>query len=232
VVVSQRSPLECEPLDAEGVAWIAAGCCAPNGPRDVLARLDADVLVADRAWWEPALADPLRRPVVRLAMDHPPEAGDWNLDAEPLHPWGWWQLPTRGEVRASWGVHDDRPVVVAHSPTTMRRWCELRAGPYLPAGAELRTVDRWRDSLQLVGADLIVSSAGWAASCEARWSGVPHVLLDVGASDQAPRATHQFAQLAGVVAAVRPAELPADHRADAALAAAAVARFCARLAVG
>lgn len=209
VVLSQRTPQQFAPLDYERIAWRAAGCCAPDGPQQALAELDADVLVADPAWWEFASHD--RRPTIRLGFAG--AGADWDLDAAPIHPWAWWPLPTRAEVRAAWGVAPSVPVVATMSPSTIGDYVELRVADAIPAGAHHVRMTSWRDSLQFVGADLVVCSAGWASSVEARWSGVPYALLSTGVPDQIPRGTHTLGQAYDAVKALEVADLPGSHRA-------------------
>lgn len=208
VVLSQRDGArQWAPLDAEGIPHLRAGCCGGESMEASLASLQADLLVADPVWWDVARAD--GRPVITLGKHSHPDC-DWNVDELPLHPWAYGLTRTRAEVRSEWGVPDSTPVVACMSPTHMRNTMENTVKDSLPPGALLVSLQKWGDAPKMVGADLIVTSAGWASSVEARWSGVPHCLLGLGAPDQPTRVTHSRSEAAALVAHVEPANLPDD----------------------
>lgn len=207
VLSAQRGPREWAPLDAEGIAYETVGCCGDESPEAKLAELDADLLVADPAWWPVAEAD--GRPCIKLGWASSGDP-DWDLDQLPLHPWAFGLHRTRGMVRAEWGVDPDELVVAVQSPTHIRYFVEQLVQPHVPAEARMVPLTGWGAAHRMVGADLIVTSAGWAQSVECRWSGVPHVLLDLDGLDGKPRVTHQTHELADVVRTAEPAELPDD----------------------
>jgi len=180
--------------------------------QDVLTQTAADVIVADHCWRELAAAD--GRPYLVMGM-HDAEGSTWDLDAMPIHPWAWKHLPTRAAVRHGWGVDDDQLVIGTLSPATRRNVLENALTDVIPERALHVRLGGWGCSHQMVGCDLVVASAGWASSWEARWSGVPHCLVDVGGPDQPKRATHTYASARVEVAAARPALLPPEHTASA-----------------
>lgn len=209
VVLAHRDTLDNEPLTLERVPWRHVDCCTPGEHMpDVLAQTAADVIVADHCWRNVAAAD--GRPYVVVGMHG---AGTWDLDSHPVHPWAWQLLPDRATVRASWGVEEDRPVVGTLSPWSRRNVLENQLRGAIPDHALHVHLDGWGCSRQMVGCDLVVASAGWASSWEARWSGVPHALVDVGGPDQPQRATHTYEQARELVAQLTPTPLPGGHRA-------------------
>jgi hypothetical protein len=196
-------------LDAYSIPHSTVPCCDElRPPARWVAELPSEVLVADRSWWDLAVAD--GRPLLRVGFA--PDEPDWDLDAGPIHPWAWQNLPTRAAVRDGWGVPPGTPVVACMSNWQYKRVIEHRVADAVPANARLVSLRGPNAAHQFVGADLVVTTAGWASSWEARWSGVPHCLLDVGGPDGLSRVTHDIAEAREAVANVRLAELPGDHR--------------------
>lgn len=209
VVLAHRTALDNEPLTLEHVKWRHVDCCTPGEQMgDVLAQTAADVIVADWCWRDLAAAD--GRPYLTVGMHG---EGDWDLDSKPIHPWAWQLLPDRETVRRSWGVGPSVPVVGVLSPWSRRYVLENHLRNGLPD--EYVSLSGWGCSRYMVGCDLVVASAGWASSWEARWSGIPHVLVNVGAKDQMPRATHTYDEAVEAVAKLESAQLPGWHRVDA-----------------
>lgn len=210
VVIGQRSVFDNEPLDAERVPWVQAFCCEQGpGMQWHLDHLDVDVIVSDMCHAPLAEAD--GRPFITLGMHG---AGHWDLDAMPLHPWEWQALPRRVDVRALWGMSPSTPVVVAMSNHIAPDNIEHRIRDSVPDGALLVSLHEWGSARRMVGADLVVCTAGWSSSWEARWSGVPACVLDIGGPDQAPRATHTLEEAREAVRNVQCVDLPADHTAE------------------
>ena len=205
-VVGYRAPRDWEPCDREGIGHVSFDCCGVPAARQ-LAELPADLLVADPSWWEVAVAD--GRPCVRLGWASS-GAPDWDLDAGPIHPWADGLPLTRGAVRELWGVGPETPVVATLSNRRYRNIIENRVADSVPEGARLVSLSGWGAAERMVGADLVVATAGWASSVECRWTGVPHCLLDVGGPDGWPRVTHTVDEARRAVAAVSPWPSPSD----------------------
>jgi hypothetical protein len=206
VVLGHRSPEDNVLLDYEKIPYIHAGCCGDDSMEAHLARLDVDVLVADMCWRNLAAAD--GRPHIVMGMHG---AGMWDLDSMPLHPWAWQQFGRRIEIRALFGAPPDVPVVAFMSNATRERVIENALEEHVPEGAISVSLTGPFVARQFVGADLVVTSAGWGSAWEARWSGVAYVLVDVGGPDQPQRATHTWEQAAEAIAQVTVADLPPDH---------------------
>jgi len=208
VVLAHRTALDNEPLTLEGVRWRHVDCCTPDEQMpDLLAQTAADVIVADWCWRNVAAAD--GRPYIVVGMHG---AGTWDLDSQPVHPWAWQLLPTRETVRSSWGV-GDAPVVGTLSPWSRVNVIENALRDVLPDYRHVH-LSGWGCSRWMVGCDLVVASAGWGSSWEARWSGVPFCLVDVGGPDQPLRATHTYDEAREAVRQLTPALLPGEHRAN------------------
>jgi len=209
VVLGQRSEVDNEVLIAERVPFVHVGCCGDDSMEHHLARTEADVLVADACWAPLAAAD--GRPYITLGMHG---AGEWDLDSMPLHPWTWQALPRRVDVRALFDVPEDVPVVAIMSNATRVNVIENAVARWAPSHAVVVSLHGPFVARRMVGADLVVTSAGWASSWEARWSGVPYVLVDVGGPDQPRRATHTFDEAREAVSAVTLADLSPGHTAQ------------------
>lgn len=211
VVLSQgRGERQWLPLAGTGIGHVTVGCCGDDGPRSHLERLDADVLVADPAWHERARAD--GRPCITLGWTSMKADADWNLDVGPLHPWAFGLPMNRGQARSLWGVTDSTPVVVVMSPSHLKGTMESSVRDARPPGGVLVSLKRWSEAPMMVGADLIVTSAGWASSVEAKWSGVPHCLIDLDGLDMASRITHDREAMRDAVRNAQCAQLPLDWR--------------------
>jgi hypothetical protein len=179
------------------------GLGGPHPTRVALAETEADVIVADWQSWGIAQAD--GRPFVRIGFAHRSETL-WDLDERPLHPSGRKPPePLRSDLRAALGLSG--PVVVSMSPLSQRGIIEGTIE------AAARTLDRHPEATLVVAppenggvlfraADLVVTSAGWSSSWEARWSGVPHFLVRTNDSDQWLRYSGGVEDLAKAVEAV------------------------------
>lgn len=205
-VLSPRGwdPREWGPLAPYSFQLHSCGCCGDQERQ--LAALEADVLVADPSWWE--LADLDGRPWISLGWTG--WGASWDLDLQPLHPWAYGLGVTRQGVREEWGTPPDCPVIACMSPSGMPHWIENRVRDVIPAGAQMVELTGVGAARQMLGADLVVCSAGWASSVEARWSGVPHILMNSGGPDQQPRITHELDEARELVGAVQLQDLPAD----------------------
>lgn len=208
-VLAQRSIEDNEPLVEERIPFVHAECCGAMTMQNLLAGSVADVVIADMCWARLALAS--GQPYVILGMHG---AGTWDLDAQPIHPWAWQPLPRRKDVRLFFDVDDETPVVAVLSPKRMGNVIENVVRPHIPEHARLVSLTGVGAARRMVGADLVLASAGWASTWEARWSGVPYALVDVGGRDQASRATHSWAGLTEAVKHVRVADLPPEHTAS------------------
>jgi hypothetical protein len=208
-VLAQRSTDDNAPLIVEKIPFAHAECCGERTMGHLLDEsLAADVIVADMCWADLAKND--GRPSVILGMHGD---GDWDLDDMPIHPWAWQPFARRKDIRLFYDVDDDTPLVAVMSPVRMENVLENHVRDALPAGARLVSLTGVDASRRMVGADLVVTSAGWGSSWEARWTGAPYCLVDVGGPDQPQRATHSYDEAREAVANVRLADLPPEHTA-------------------
>lgn len=223
VVLSHRAPEAFGDLPGLGVECVSTGCCGDDTMRRHLARTDVDVVVADWQSWHVAEGD--RRPHMLIGFSHRKTEGlMWDLDEMPLHPWGdsaligqHSPLERRQLVRSQLGLIEEELVVMTMSSTTFPGSVESRVRPLL---AELRPSAVHlvaETAFDFFGADLIVTNAGWSAATEARWSGVPHVLLMLGGLDQPARVCGDIRSALVNLERHRPAdddELIVDHVPD------------------
>lgn len=172
-------------VDFDGLEALAEVVSTRNldDVRTALARTEGEVIVSDRQSLR--VADEDGRPVMSIGFANRPETL-WDLDVAPLHPWG--ANPPerlRDEIRRSLGDPGGL-VLVTMSP---------RSQPGIIEGAISEGLGRRPDVTHLVveardgaplfcAADLVVTSAGWSSSWEARWCGTPSVLVRTNDSDQ------------------------------------------------
>jgi len=194
--------------DFEDLAAVAS-CISVSNQREglvALAQLDPDVVVADWQWWRNA-PRAIAGGVVRVGFAHR-EGTEWDLDLAPLHPWG--AAPPR-----TTRTERTRPRVLTMSPRSQPGIIEAIAGPAIAAAdVEHVIADERNGGVQMRDADLVVTSAGWSSSWEARWSGVPHFLCRTNDTDQWLRATDgsvaEMVTQAGVLRGWSPPAVP-DH---------------------
>lgn len=149
--------------------------------------------------------------IARYGQGNPPD-DVWDCETRPLHPWATEPLPSRREAQDVFG-EDRRPVLgvldQSHTPGVLWRICREWADP----GWHVFPLAGWGADRFCVGADLLVSSAGWAQVTQAKAARIPHIAVDQ-VSDQWPRAHCTLAELATVIANIEPAYalLPGHHR--------------------
>jgi hypothetical protein len=220
LVLSTRAPEAFGRLPGLGVECVTVGCCGDESLSTQLDALDFDVIVADWQSWEIARDD--GRPVMTIGFAHRRDEGlGWDLDEMPLHPWGnesclrqTSPIMRRREMRRRLGIGEHELVVMTMSSTTYPGSVESRLGEVVEC-ADGRSFFAYRTdvrhvvaetALEFFAADLVVTNAGWATSTEARWSGVPHVLLMLGGLDQPARACGDVRSSVMSLTPHRPAE--------------------------
>lgn len=191
--------------DFDGVEAVAdvvsvTGLHGSNPTREALAQVEADVIVSDWQNWEVARGD--GRPWVPIGFAHRSETL-WDLDEAPLHPWG--ANPPealRDELRGALGLSG--PVIATMSPRSQTGIIEgtIWEGLARRPDVTLLRVPEWNGAVYFRAADLVVTSAGWSSSWEARWSGVPYFLVQTNSSDQTLRASGSTAEALRAVEAV------------------------------
>jgi hypothetical protein len=215
VVVSERAPEAFGRLPGLGVECVSTSCCGDDSTWSlVLSEPDVDVLVCDwQGWQNAARYVGSHLPIMRIGFAHRRDEGlDWDLDDMPLHPWGnlaclrqTSPAERRHEMRRRLSLDYGEPVVMTMSSSSLPGAIEARVVPLL-AGLDVTHVVA-ESPLEFFAADLIVTNAGWSAATEARWSGVPHVLVPMPTGlDQSLRACGDIRSSLMSLTPHRPAE--------------------------
>lgn len=144
--------------------------------------------------------------IARYGEGRPPDAL-WDGEARPLHPWAADPPEAR---RTAQGLLSGagRPILAvldqSHTPGVLWGVCSEHADE----GWQLARLSGWGADRLIAGADLLVCSAGWSQVLQARAARVPYVAVEQHGADQWTRAHCTLAELAGVVANLRPEPAP------------------------
>lgn len=170
---------------------------------------------------------------VRIAgqSDHPrhgagiPVDVEWDAEARPIHPWACDPLPTRVEaIRYLRGVTssgagesyrrspapDRLPLLVVLDQTSTRG---VLAGVVVEHAVDewdVVVLSGWGEDRWIIGADLLVCSAGWAQTVQARAAGIPYIAVEQSGADHWVRAHCSLAELPVVAANLAPVEADLD----------------------